>query len=49
MTEEKPYRLIVSGDVKTVRSILERLSERFKGVTIKDYLILRMKHQEVLV
>ena len=46
---EKPYRLIVAGDIQTVRAILKRLSERYKHTTIKDFLVLQGKHQEVLV
>lgn len=46
---EQPYRLIIVGDVSTVRAILKRLSNSYRGSTIKDYLILRGKHREVLV
>jgi len=46
---ENTYRLVIPGDNSTVRTIIKRLCGRFKGATIKNYLILQGKHQEVLV
>jgi len=46
---ENTYRLVISGDNSTVRAIIKRLCEQFKGATIKNYLIMQGKHQEVLV
>ena len=43
------YRLTISGDAKTVRAIIKRLSDAHRGFTVKNFLVMQGKPQEVLV
>jgi len=46
---KEPYRLIISGDTKTVRAIINRLCEQYPNLAIKEYLNLYDYRRMVLV